>query len=456
MSANQIKKIFFSGIAGSGVSAIACFMADKGNVIAGSDRAFDLDPDHPLKKVFLSRGISIFPQDGSGLDRTYDVAVFSTAVEDDKPEIIKARELGILLTSRPEYLAAITASFRTIAVSGTSGKSTASGLLAFLMSRLGLEPNFIGGGRVKQFKSDDHPGNSLVGTSDSLIIEACESDGSIVSYRPQHTIILNLSLDHHSIEDTAEMFKTLVKNTQDKIMINADDRNLDGISEKGTITFSIHAASAYRAEHITMHPLRSEFTVHNTKFSLSLPGEHNMYNALSCISFLSEIGISLADIATMLPEFHGIDRRFDIHMNEGDVFVIDDYAHNPHKIQYMMRTVQKLSRNICFIYQPHGFGPTRMMKNEYIETFVKNLREDDHLVLLPIYFVGGTAGKDISSEDLADEITARGKSAEVLQDREDICKKVNDFRSFIIFGARDETLSVFAQKLAGVVKKHQH
>ncbi len=455
MSNDQIIKIFFSGIAGSGVSAIAGFMADKGNIIVGSDRAFDLDPDNPLKKVFQSKGISIVPQDGSGIDRTFDFAVFSTAVEDGKPEGIKAGELGIPAKTRPAYLAEITTSFKTIAVSGTSGKSTSSGLLAFLMNRLGLEPNFIGGGRVKQFKSENHPGNSLSGKSDSLIIEACESDGSIIYFRPQHTIILNLSFDHHSISETADMFKKLAENTQDMIIINSDDRNLDGISEKDALTFSIYNASDYRAEQISMQPLHSEFTVRKTRFSLSLPGEHNMYNALSCISFLSEIGIPIIDIASVLPEFTGIDRRFDIHLHKGETFVIDDYAHNPHKIKYMMKTVQKLSNKICFIFQPHGFGPTRMMKKEYIETFVDSLRDSDHLVLLPIYYAGGTAGKDISSEDIADEIMARGKSAEVIQNRDDILNMVTDFRSFIIFGARDETLSNFAEKLAGVIKK-QH
>jgi UDP-N-acetylmuramate--alanine ligase len=170
------KKIFFSGIAGSGVSAIASFMADKGRIVAGSDRVFDMSPEHPLRKTFQSRGITIVPQDGSGLDETIDYAVFSTAVEPDRPEVLKARELGIPIKARPDYLAEITGSFNTIAVSGTSGKSTASGLLAFLMSKLGLNPNFIGGGRVKQFKTSSNPGNSLTGNSNYLIIEACESE----------------------------------------------------------------------------------------------------------------------------------------------------------------------------------------------------------------------------------------------------------------------------------------
>ncbi|MCK5427517.1 MAG: UDP-N-acetylmuramate--alanine ligase, partial [Thermodesulfovibrionia bacterium] len=168
-------KIFFSGIGGSGVSAIAGFMADRGHIIVGSDRAFDKDPRHSLKKALQSKGIRIVPQDGAAIDGSFDYAVFSTAVEPEQPEVIKAKTLGIPVKTRPEYLAEITESFHTIAVSGTSGKSTVSGMLAFLMSRLGLNPNFIGGGRVKQFKTSSNPGNSLTGSSDYFVIEACES-----------------------------------------------------------------------------------------------------------------------------------------------------------------------------------------------------------------------------------------------------------------------------------------
>lgn len=444
-------KIFFSGIAGSGMSAIACFMADKGHIIVGSDRAFDMDPLHPLKKTFQSRGINIVPQDGNGIDATFDLTVFSTAVEPDKPEVIKARSLGIPVKTRPEYLAEITASFSTIAVAGTSGKSTTSGLLAFLMQKLGLKPNFIGGGRVKQFKSFSNPGNSLTGNSKYLVIEACESDGTIVNYRQQHSIILNLALDHHAVNETAKMFMTLAKNTKDKIVLNADDTNLVGIADKNMITFSIHSPSDFRAEKISYKPFITEFSVHETRFILSLPGEYNLYNALSCIALLSETGVSLNAIAKVLHEFQGIERRFDVHLNDGERLVIDDYAHNPHKISSMMKTVRQLKENICYIFQPHGFGPTRLMKNEYIEAFIQNLRDRDHLMLLPIYYAGGTAGKDISSRDLAEEISAAGKSVEVIEHREDILKRSHEYKAYIIFGARDETLSDFAKELAGVL-----
>jgi UDP-N-acetylmuramate--alanine ligase len=450
MQGNPLK-IFFSGIGGSGVSAIAGFMADKGHTIFGSDRTFDKDPVNQLKKIFQSIGITILPQDGKGLDDSFDLAVFSTAVEPDHPEALKARSLGIPVKTRPEYLAEITDSFSTIAVAGTSGKSTTSGLLAFLMKKLGLEPNFLGGGRVKQFKSFLNPGNFLTGNSDHLVIEACESDGTIVNYTPQHSIILNLDLDHHTIDKTAQMFQTLMKNTKGKIFVNADDSNLKGITRKNAITFSIHNPSHYKAEGITYHPFSTDFSVHGTGFSLSIPGEYNLYNALSCIAFLSEIGISRGDIASVFPDFQGIERRFDIHLNDGQRLVIDDYAHNPHKISSFMKTMKNQREKICYIFQPHGFGPTRLMKKEYIKAFEENLRDTDHLMLLPIYYVGGTASKDISSNDLADEISACGKSVEVVQKREDILQRVHDYKTYVVFGARDETLSDLAKEIAGAL-----
>lgn len=444
---NRPLKIFFSGIAGSGLSAIATFMADKGHIIVGSDRAFDMDLLHPLKEIFQSKGITIVPQDGSGMDDSYDFAVFSTAVEPDQPEVLKAKEFKIPIKMRPEYLAEITSLFNTIAVAGTSGKSTTSGLLAFLMERLCLDPNFIGGGRVKQFKSPTNPGNSLTGDSDYLVIEACESDGTIVNYKPIHTIILNLDLDHHPVDKTAQMFETLIKNTSNNVILNADDKNFMKITNREAITFSIHNPSDYRADGIVYRLFSTEFSLHKRRFSLSLPGEYNLYNALSCIAFLSEIGIELNAIAEILPQFQGIERRFDIYLNKGERLVIDDYAHNPHKIASLMKTVSRLGESICYIFQPHGFGPTRLMKKEYIEVFTKNLRDSDHLIILPVYYAGGTASKDISSHDLANGIKAGGKSVEVIEKREEILKRLHKYKAYVIFGARDETLADFAEEI---------
>jgi UDP-N-acetylmuramate--alanine ligase len=448
-----MSKIFFSGIGGSGMSAIASFMADRGHIIVGSDRLFDKNLAHPICKILKSKGVKIVSQNGLGIDTSFNFAVFSTAVEDDQPEVTKAGELGITMKTRPQYLSEIVSEFRTVAVTGTSGKSTISGMLAFLMDKLGLKPNFIGGGRVKQFKTTTNPGNSLVGSSDLLIVEACESDGSIINYHPFYSIIANLGLDHNLIEKTAEMFETLSRNTKEIVIISGDDNYLNHCHFDKPTRFSIDTKSEYQAKAIKYQPFKTTFKLHGVNFNLSIPGKYNLYNALSCIALLSEIGISLKDVAEVLPAFSGLDRRFDIHLNNGKNLVIDDYAHNPHKISCMMESIKKIRHEVCYIFQPHGFGPTRFMKQGYIEAFIKNLRKEDHLILLPIYYAGGTSLKNISSGDLLYEIKAANKSAEVLYKRSLLFNHLKEWDTYVVFGARDESLAMFAQEIAARLKE---
>jgi len=430
------------------MSAIASFMAGRGHLIIGSDRSFDGNTVHPLCAVLENKGITVVPHDGSGIDSSIDLAVFSTAVEDTQPEVKRVRDLGIPMKTRPWYLSEIASEFKTIAVAGTSGKSTIAGMLAFVMHKLGIEPNYIGGGRVKSFKSRSNAGNSLNGNSDLLIIEACESDDSITHYHPAFSIIANLDLDHHTIEKTSEMFETFGRNTGEIVVINGDDANLRHCRFDKAITFSIETPSRYRAKGIDYQPLRTAFSLHGTDFTLSLPGHYNLYNALSCISLLSEMGTPLRDIAEILPSFPGLDRRFDIHLNTGKHLVIDDYAHNPHKISSLMGFIKTFRHRVCYIFQPHGFGPTRFMKQEYIEVFAKNLREEDHLILLPIYDAGGTALRDISSGDLSYAIEGAGKSVEVLHERHVLLDRIKEWDTYVVFGARDETLAEYAQEIA--------
>lgn len=443
-----MSKLFFSGIGGSGVSAIAGFMADKGHVVAGSDRLFDRFPDHPISQILRAKGIAILPQDGSGIDSSFDAVVFSTAVENDQPEFASAMACGVPIKTRPHYLCELLSSYRTIAVAGTSGKSTTAGMLAFLMDRLGMSPNFIGGGRVKQFRDHCNLGNSLSGASDMLVFEACESDGTIVSYFPTYTIIANLDFDHNPIENTARMFESLGRNTQGRVILNSDDANLARCHFDNPVTFSIERHSHFRADAITYRPFSTEFVVHAVPFQVLLPGKYNVYNALACIAVLAELGVRLDDIAAVMPHFSGIDRRFDIYLEDERYLVIDDYAHNPHKIASLMEAASRIRERICYVFQPHGFGPARLLKNEYIGTFSSKLRPDDHLMILPIFYAGGTSLKDISSEDLCRGIVAAGRDAEVLAERPSLFTQLHKWDTYVVFGARDESLADFAQEIA--------
>lgn len=444
-------KIFFSGIAGSGVSALAGFMAARGNTVAGSDRLFDRDPDHPLRSILVRKGIRLFPQDGSGLDKATAFAVFSTAVEPGNPDLTAAEGYNIPIKTRPQFLAELVSQLRTVAVAGTSGKSTTSGMLAFLLQRLGMAPNFIGGGRVKQFRTDDNQGNYLAGSSDLLVIEACESDGSIVHYRPACSLIANLDLDHHSVAETAGMFEQLAAHTSGPVIVGQDDEHLSRCRFENAVGFSIDCASRYQAVDIAYHPFATSFTVCGMRFELSLPGRYNLYNALACIALLAELGVDPAAIAPVLPAFTGIERRFDIHLNDGRHLVLDDYAHNPHKLESLMSTLRGISSRVCYIFQPHGFGPTRMMRQGYIDVFAKNLRSSDRLMLLPIYYAGGTAAQDIASEDIAGPLKASGKVAGVF-DRREVLADPGAYEAFVVLGARDDSLSDLAAGLAAALK----
>jgi UDP-N-acetylmuramate--alanine ligase len=444
-------RIFFSGIAGSGVSALASFMADQGHEVSGSDRSFDLDKLHPAYAPLTGKGVKIVPQDGSGIHAGLDLVVFSTAVEKDLPEPRRCLELGLTTQTRPEFLADLVAKHETFAVAGTSGKSTTSGILAYLLRELGRDPSFVGGGRVSQFKHQGNLGNAISGKSRLLVVEACESDGSIVTYRPSLTLLLNLDLDHHSVEKTAEMFQILCANTARKVIMNSDDSNLRDLNLSGVATFGIEQACDYQAEAIDLKPLSSEFTVRGTRFRTNLPGLYNVYNALACLATLAEFGIPLDDCAKPLESFRGIDRRFDVYLNEPRAsFVMDDYAHNPHKIASMMEMTRQIRDSITYVFQPHGFAPTRMMKLEYIAAFAKNLREQDCAVILPIFYVGGTVAKDISAEDLANGIRRLGKKA-ISATREEVLAEAKPGESFVVFGARDESLSEFAESVAKAV-----
>lgn len=443
-------KIFFSGIAGSGVSAIAAFSAGRGSRVCGSDRLFDRVPGHPLRAVLEKGGIVIAPQDGSGIDRSFDLAVFSTAVEHSNPDFVTAARIGLPLKTRPQYLAEIVASHRTVAVAGTSGKSTMSGMLAYLLHALGLPAGFIGGGNVKRFKSASSAGNFLLTPEAGglFVVEACESDGTIVDYRPAHAIIANLDLDHHAVAETAAMFETLARQTSGLVIANADDANLGRCDLGTTVLFSVDRPSRYQAAGIRPDGFGSVFSVRGQEFRVSLPGRHNVENALACIAFLSEYGIPMADISSVLPAFDGIERRFDVHLDNGRFLVVDDYAHNPHKICSLMQTMQALRERVCYVFQPHGFGPTRMMREGYVRVFSENLRPADRLVVLPIYYAGGTAAQDISSADIADPVRFGGKDA-LAAERGDVAGfDPALFDAYVVFGARDGTLSDFAREIA--------
>jgi len=431
------------------MSALALFAAARGHAVSGSDRGFDRAPDTPLARLLREAGIRITAQDGSGITPDLDAVVFTNAVEDRHPEKLRAAGLGLPVLSRADFLAEqMAAHRRSIAVAGTSGKSTTAGLLAFVMRELGLDPAFLGGGRVGQLRSAVNPGNVLPGASDLLVAETCESDEGITRYPSRLAVVLNLSLDHQGPAETKRRFQCLADNAGEALIVNGDDPGLADLRHRSVVRFGFSAGLDFRAEKVVLDFPGSRFEVQGVPFRLRLPGRHNVLNALAAISILRLLDVPLAGLPGPFGEFRGVERRFEVHRNRDGRLVVDDYAHNPDKIAALLATVAGARRRVLYVFQPHGFGPTRLLREAYVEVFRKGLRREDLLLILPIYYSGGTVARDVSSADIVEPLRRAGKPAALAPDRLRVIEEARRFETVIIFGARDETLRELAAACA--------
>lgn len=430
------------------MSALAAFLMARGARVTGSDRDWDGARNIRTFETLSRAGISLVPQNGQFLASEFDRVVFSTAVEDANPDSKRCMELGVQRVTRPELLSELVSANRSIAVAGTSGKSTTSGWLAYVMNELGLSPSFLGGARIRQFRSDDRLGNMLAGSSDILVAEACESDKTIVQFRPDVSVLLNISKDHHDIPESIQLFEQLCKNTRTRVILNGDDGHLKGFPGQNRLLFGTLPQAHVRAVNVTLEPFASSFDVQGVSFRIQLPGMHNVYNALAVITVLLSLGTEATKIVAPLSAFQGVERRFEIHLNRLGRLVVDDYAHNPDKISALMKTMIRITPSTCYVFQPHGYGPTRFMRDGYVETFKAHLRKDDRLFILPIFYAGGTVVSDISSQDLVSPLRDAGYPVELLHRRADLFDRLGSFPSVAVFGARDESLSVFASEIA--------
>lgn len=452
-----MSRTFFSGVGGSGMSGIALALAAWGEEAAGSDRNHDRGQSPELYAALVKKGIVLCPQDGSGITPEVKRLVVSTAIEETNPEVRRARELGIPVMRRAEMLAEIFNARRGIAVGGTSGKSTVTGMIAWILYRAGLDPTVINGGRMKNFLPEHFPGNARTGKGDFIVIEADESDGTIVNYRPEIAVITNVTKDHKPIEELVPLFQTFADHTSRQIAVNADcpiasELRIGDIS----VRFSIDAPSDIRPENVAPAGFGSTFRIGKTEFRLQVPGIHNVLNALAATAACRAAGVEDGAIAGALAEFTGIRRRFDIVGEANGVTVIDDFAHNPDKIRATLEA-SNVGRPRRLVYQPHGYGPTRFLKDELIASFVEGMKDDDVLYMTEIYYAGGTAEKTISGADLVEGIKAGGRNAVFQPDRgaiaRDIAAKSRPGDLAIVMGARDDTLTDFCGEILAALRK---
>jgi len=416
-------RFHYAGVAGSGMSALAQFQAMLGGAASGSDRAFDRG-GQPEARARLERlGIAIHPQDGSGVDGAA-VVVASSAVEADVPDLARARALGVPIVHRSELLAHFVASFRSIAVAGTSGKSTVVAMIFEILRGAGRSPSVITGGDLVCLQAEGLWGNAWFG-GDPLVVEADESDGSLVRYAPQTGVLLNLQRDHREVAEVAEMFATFRKRTRGAFVVG-EDENLEPFARDATV-FGTGPHATLRPSGVWIRPDESRFDLEGVRFLLKVPGKHNVSNALAAIAACRTEGVPLDAMTGPLERFQGVGRRFQV---VGRVFgteVVDDFAHNPAKITAAIETAKKRGRRVIAVYQPHGYGPTRFLRADLVDAFAGALDLNDRLWLLEVFYAGGTTTR----EALVEHIVAEAQPLDLV----------------LVMGARDPSLSDLARTI---------
>lgn len=412
--------VHFIGIGGVGMNGLAQLAIDAGNGVSGSDRAFN--PDAFIFQCLLKKGIELFPQDGSGISERTTQVVFSTAIEKDNPDLLKAKELEIPLLHRAEFLKQLVGNDDLIAVAGTAGKTTTTGILGWIFEYIGKDPSVYNGAAVANWKNESTPGNVRTGTSGIWIIEADESDKSFLNFHPTHSIITNISKDHYELDELNSMF-------------NQFEEQTTGITVRGQ---DIIGAMSSKADLASMN--------------IPMLGKHNAENAACAFSLCMKLGFDPKKVTKAIAAFQGIERRLEIIGTVDEVTVIDDYAHNPAKIGAALSAVAEKYKRVHAFWRPHGFSPLANNMNEFIAAFATVQQTYDCFIyILPVYYAGGTVQKTVDSACFVDQLNSAGVRAQLVQDypllKKELKKNTTSGDAILGMGARDPELPLFAKRL---------
>jgi UDP-N-acetylmuramate--alanine ligase len=459
---SQAKSYFFSGVGGSGMLPLALILLGKGEVVAGSDRSLDQGRLAPKFEYLRARGVALFPQDGSGITGPGQVFVRSAAVEDTVADVIAAKRVGARDMKRPELLAELfNAAPVRIGVAGTSGKSTTTAMIAWMLHQAGRDPTVMNGAVMKNFATPEALfASALVGKGDVFVSEVDESDGSIARYNPTIAVVNNIALDHKSMDELRTLFRDFVAKAEIAVL-NLDNEETAALimdAKVRTRTYSLRSALAdLSATSIRPAPDGVAFDVSEREggarasVRLAIPGEHNVSNALAALSAVRAYGLSLEEAVSALEGFAGTRRRLETVGRAGGVTVIDDFAHNPDKIAATLATLHAFPGRLLIMFQPHGFGPLKLMRDQFIDCFAKQMSDDDVLIMPDPVYYGGTTDRSVTSEHIVSGVRARGRQALAFAERGACGDKLIELAEpgdrIVIMGARDDTLSVFAAEL---------
>jgi UDP-N-acetylmuramate--alanine ligase len=445
------------------MTPLALIIQAKGGRVEGSDRALDQGRNTERFDFLRAHGIALHPQDGSGVRRAGQTLVTSAAIEETIPDVQAARRVGAIVTTRARLLAALfNDSALGIGVAGTSGKSTTVGMIGWILHRAGKSPTIMNGADMKNFAGADSPfASARIGAGESFVSEVDESDGSIAFFDPRIAVVNNISLDHKSMDELRSLFRAFSVKAE-TVVLNLDNPEtaalVPDLKPCRAATYSLTDARADLLASIPVpSPAGITFRVkeRNTgeavDVDLKVPGRHNVANALAALCVAKACGVALADAARYLGEFSGIRRRLEVVGTANGITVIDDFAHNPDKISATLETMHAFPGRLLLMFQPHGYGPIRLMKDALVDCFTKGMSGDDVLVMPePVYF-GGTVDRSVGSRELVGEIERGGRKATAFPDRSAcgdlLVGLARPGDRILVMGARDDSLSHFAREL---------
>jgi UDP-N-acetylmuramate--alanine ligase len=460
------KAYFFCGIGGSGMLPLALILRAKGATVSGSDRSLDQGRTAQKFEFLRARGIALFPQDGSGITHADLIVVTSAAVEETVPDVQAARRLGARMMTRAELLAQLfNAASLSIGIAGTSGKSTTTGMTGWILRATGRAPTIMNGAVMTNFITADAPfASAVVGAGAPFVSEVDESDGSIALFAPHIAVVNNVAVDHKSLEELRLLFSDFANKAKVAVLNldNAETAALAANMPEKAVSYSLFDSRAQLLGNALVpspNGIAFEVREHSTraKVRLRVPGRHNVANALAALGAARAAGVPLEEAAAALESFTGIRRRLEVVGTASDVTVIDDFAHNPDKIAATLSTLHDFPGRLLVLFQPHGFGPLKLMREAFIDVFARELGEPDVLIMPdPVYF-GGTTDKSVTSEDIVRGVQRRYRTAFSYADRAACGTKLVELAKpgdrIVIMGARDDTLSLFAAELLARLQK---
>lgn len=404
MFRGKVRKVHFIGIGGSGMNGIAELLLNQGYTITGSDIK-ENQATQRLKEL----GAKIYIGHSEENVKDVDVVVYSSAVKMDNPEILKARSLGIPTIPRGEMLAELMRFKYGIAVGGSHGKTTTTSMIGTILGMTGLDPTVVIGGKLSTFGS-----NAKLGRGEFLVAESDESDGSFLKLTPIIVTINNIDLEHigfyRDLEEIKEAFVSFANKVPfyGAVALNIDDPNVRSILgriEKKVIKFGLSEEATVRAVGLETKDGRYKFRVDGySEVHLSVPGKHNVYNALASISVALELGIPFCVVKEALESFKNASRRFEL-KHSGAITVVDDYAHHPTELRATLSAARDNypDRRLIAVFQPHRYSRLKTLFDE----FSKSFSVPDIVVITEVYSAGEQPIENISGELLAECVSSK-------------------------------------------------